>query len=59
MNIVDATRRVQTTIRLPTALMEQLRREADGKGYTVNDLIVFLLWKKMQRRDESSASPPE
>lgn len=36
--------REQTTIRLPTELLDSLRREAEGRGYTVNDLIVFLLW---------------
>lgn len=43
VNIVDATRRVQTTIRLPTALMEQLRREADGKGDSFNGTIIRLI----------------
>ena len=36
--------REQITIRLPAELMEQLRREAQEKGYTVSDLIVFILW---------------
>ena len=40
----DETMRSQTTIRLPAELMEQLRREAQEKGYTVSDLIVFILW---------------
>lgn len=35
--------REQTTIRLPAELMEQLKQEADMKGYTVKDLIVFIL----------------
>ena len=34
----------QTTIRLEPELMNKLRREADEKGYTVRDLIVFILW---------------
>ena len=51
--------RGQTTIRLPVELMEQLRRVADGRGYTVNDLILFLLWEKVRRRDVPSASLPE
>jgi len=34
----------QTTIRLPAELKEQLQREADRRGYTVTDLIVFILW---------------
>ena len=37
--------REQMTIRLPCELMERLRREAEGKGYTVNDLVLFLLWE--------------
>lgn len=34
----------QTTIRLPAELMEQLRREADRKGFTVRDVIALILW---------------
>lgn len=36
--------REQTTIRLPAELMEQLKQEAEEKGYTVNDLVMFILW---------------
>ena len=36
--------REQTTIRLEPELMDKLRHEADEKGYTVRDLIVFILW---------------
>ncbi len=36
--------REQTTIRLPVELKEQLQQEADRRGYTVRDLIVFILW---------------
>ena len=36
--------REQTTIRLEPELMNKLRHEADEKGYTVRDLIVFILW---------------
>lgn len=35
----------QTTIRLPEELMEKLKQEADAKGYTAKDLIIFILWK--------------
>lgn len=35
--------RKQITIRLPVELKEQLQQEADRKGYTVRDLIVFIL----------------
>lgn len=36
--------REQTTIRIPGQLKEQLQREADERGYTLRDLIVFILW---------------
>lgn len=35
--------REQTTLRLPTELMDRLRRQAQERGYTVNDLIMFIL----------------
>ena len=34
----------QMTIRLPADLREELQREADRRGYTETDLIVFILW---------------
>jgi len=37
-------KREQTTIRLPSELLEQLKREAQEKGYTLTDLILFILW---------------
>lgn len=36
--------REQTTIRLPAELKEKLQQEADRRGYTVTDLIIFILW---------------
>ena len=38
----------QTTIRLPYELMEQLRRAADEGGFSVKDLVLFILrsWLK-------------
>lgn len=36
--------REQTTIRLPAELKERIQRAADERGYTVRDLIVFILW---------------
>nr|DAZ33243.1 MAG TPA: hypothetical protein [Caudoviricetes sp.] len=33
----------QTTIRLPVELKEQLQQEAFKKGYTLKDLIVFII----------------
>lgn len=35
--------RKQTTIRLPAELREKLRQEADKSGYTLKDLIMFIL----------------
>lgn len=40
----DDVEREQTTIRLPGELLEKLRQEADKRGYTTRDLIVFILW---------------
>lgn len=39
----------QTTIRLPAELKEPLQQEADRKGYTVRDLIVFILWDSVRQ----------
>ena len=36
--------REQTTIRLPAELEEALKQEAEKKGYTVTDLVLFILW---------------
>lgn len=44
----ESVERGQTTIRLPCELMDRLRREADKKGYTAKDLLVFLLWDYME-----------
>jgi len=35
--------REQTTIRLPVELKEQLQQEAESRGYTISDLIMFIL----------------
>ena len=35
--------REQTTLRLPVELLERLRRQAQERGYTINDLIMFIL----------------
>jgi predicted DNA binding CopG/RHH family protein len=43
--------REQTTIRLPTELMEQLRREAQERGYPVKDLIMFILSDYVENQD--------
>lgn len=35
--------REQTTIRLPEELMEELKREADRKGYSFNQLVMIMI----------------
>ncbi len=40
--------REQTTIRIPADLKEKLQKEAEKKGYTTKDLIVFILWEYFQ-----------
>lgn len=37
-------KREHTAIRLPAGLKEQLQQEADRRGITLHDLIVFILW---------------
>lgn len=37
--------REQMTVRLPTKLVERLRGEADRKGFTLHDLLLFILWE--------------
>ena len=46
--------REQMTIRLPAELADRLRREADRRGYSVMDLVKFLLWDFVRQ-----ATPPE
>lgn len=41
---MDKPPREQTTIRLPPELLEELRREADRRGYPVKDLVMFILY---------------
>lgn len=49
--------REQTTIRLPVELLEVLREEADRRGYSLKDLILFLLWESAQRNGDHSSLP--
>lgn len=49
--------RGQTTIRLPAELLEALREEADRRGYSLKDLILFLLWESVQREEDHSSLP--
>lgn len=36
--------REQTTIRLPAELKKKAQKEAEREGYTITDLILFILW---------------
>ena len=46
---MEREKTTKTTIRLPTELKEQLQQEANRKGITLHDLIVFILWEDLQR----------
>lgn len=35
----------KATIRLPADLKKELQKEAERKGYTLHDLMMFILWK--------------
>ena len=37
--------RGKKTIRLTTDLMELLKQEADKDGYSITELIIFILWE--------------
>lgn len=41
-------RREQTTIRLPAELMEQLRKEADGRGDSFNETVIRLILQGLE-----------
>lgn len=34
----------QITIRLPADIKDKVQREAESRGYTITDLILFILW---------------
>ena len=53
----ESMNREQTTIRLPAELLEALREEADRRGYSLKDLILFLLWETVQREEDHSSLP--
>lgn len=36
------------TIRIPAELKEKLKQEADSKGYSMKDLINFILWNYLK-----------
>lgn len=41
--------REQTTLRLPEELLNTLKRQAQEMGYTVHDLVMFILWEHFER----------
>lgn len=41
---LSGMKREQITLRLPAELKEKLQREAEERGYTITDLILFILW---------------
>ncbi len=46
----ESMERKQTTIRLPAGLKEQLQREADRRGISVNALVTVLLQKYLKMK---------
>ena len=40
---------VQTTIRIPEVLYEEIKREAERKGVSVNALVLDMLWRRMEK----------
>ena len=45
----ERVEREQITIRLPADLKERLQQEADERGYTLTNLIMFILWKNFEK----------
>lgn len=45
----EVMEREQTTIRLSEELMDQLKREAKKKGYTIKDLMIFILEEHFEK----------
>lgn len=46
------TEREQTTIRLPAELKEQLQREAQERGISFNEYMLWLIYKARQDLQE-------
>lgn len=42
---MSQNKKEQMTIRLPAELKEKIQAEADERGYTMTDLMIFILWK--------------
>ena len=47
-NMIGEIIKIEKTIRLPAELCEAIRREADERGYTAHDLIMFVLWNSLK-----------
>lgn len=39
----------QITIRLPVELRKQIEQEAYRKGYSITDLVIFVLWGRFRK----------
>lgn len=48
-SVAKGQEREQTTIRLPPELKEQLQREADQKGISLNALLLMILSEERNR----------
>lgn len=46
----------QTTIRLPEKLHEQLKREAEQKGMTLNAYVIGVLWDRKEKNENTLSS---
>jgi len=47
--MVKRPKTVMLTLRIPTALRAALRGAAKGEHRSVNGMVVFLLWKGLQK----------
>lgn len=45
-------KREQITIRLPIELRQKVQQEAERKGYTVKDLIIFIVHQYFQNIEQ-------
>lgn len=48
MNDLTTDQREQTTIRLPAGLKEQLQREAQERGISFNEYVLWLIQKSLE-----------
>ena len=48
----EGMEREQTTIRLPAELKKRLQQEAERKGQTVKDIVLFILYSYLQNNSQ-------